>query len=426
MEWGSNPMEKIIQNTKEICQYPLSGVNMATQFVTAIVLDQADSFIAGKTLAEQVKHQLHSETIPDVMILFGAVQYDYAAVFRGIRQIFNESMQIIGCTSAGQFSQEHVTKQGLSCACIKSDTHRFLSGISTNLKSDPVQAVSNIVQTFPSEVEGYPYHSAIMFVDGLAGKGEEAVLAASSLLGPMVKFAGGAAADNLTFRETFVLYQDQSLVDAISLCLIASKRPLIISVKHGHRPISPPLRITKSKGNILYEVENKPALEVWKFYLKDRLKKQNIDLDQLSPEEISKVLLKYEAGLLIGNNEYKIRFPASSNPDGSLNFVCSMMEGAVIKIMDSSEQDQIESAREAARAALQHSRGVKLAGAVIFDCACRAMILKEEFSKAVDTNKETFGNLPFAGCETYGEIAMEMGQMSGFHNTTTVIMLFPE
>jgi methyl-accepting chemotaxis protein len=124
--------------------------------------------------------------------------------------------------------------------------------------------------------------------------------------------------------------------------------------------------------------------------------------------------------------EYKIRFPASCNSDGSLNFVCTMLEGSVIKIMDSEEKDQITSAKQAAKIALNASKGQRLAGAIIFDCACRAAILQEQFSEVIEVNKEVLGSLPFVGGETYGEIAMELGQLSGFHNTTSVIMLFPD
>lgn len=398
---------------------------MPTQFLTGLAKGK-DSYLTGKEAAQKAISKRKEPGQPiHLIILFCAICYDYPSVVRGIRSVVGEGIPMIGCTSAGQFSDDQTTKDGVCCAFISSTTHQFFSNIGANLKSDPIQAVNDAIQTFPTDVEGYPYQAAMLFIDGLAGKGEETVLAASSLLGPMVKFAGGAAADDFNFRETLVFSDDQALSNALSICLVVSRRPLIVAVKHGHKPISPPLRITKAKGNVLYEIEGKPAWEIWKHYLKTPLQQQGIDIDQLDAQSISYILLKYEAGLMTGT-DYKIRFPASCNPDGSLNFVCTILEGSVIKIMDSGEQDQIESARQAAQLALAASRGVKLAGGVIFDCACRAMILQEEFNKAVKANKEVLGSLPFIGCETYGEIAMEMGQLSGFHNTTTVVMLFPD
>jgi methyl-accepting chemotaxis protein len=98
----------------------------------------------------------------------------------------------------------------------------------------------------------------------------------------------------------------------------------------------------------------------------------------------------------------------------------------VLRVMESPKEGQIISARKAAEAAIKASRGAKIAGAIVFDCVCRAVILGDDFSKAVAGIKDVIGNVPLIGFETYGEIAMELGQLSGFHNTTTVVLLIPE
>lgn len=396
---------------------------MTTHFATGIVALQ-DSFEAGKEAAQQALSQL-GKSQPQIVILFCSTRYDYASVIRGIYKVVGEDVPLIGCTTAGQFTHQGINKEGVACALIASDTYQFFSGIGTLLKSQPMEAIQNAIINFPKEVEEYPHQSALLFVDGLAGKGEEAVLAASSLLGPEVKFAGAAAADDMGFKETSVFSNQEALTDAASICLIASKSPLIISVNHGHYPLSPPLKVTKARENVLYELDGRPALEVWKDFLRDRLKKQDMDIDALELSDWSKIFLKYQAGFMTGTH-YKIRFPISCNADGSLNFVCSIMEGSVMKIMDSEQKDQIESARRAAEMAIKSApKGTQLAGALIFDCSCRTMILKEHLSKAIEASQQILGAIPFIGCETYGEIAMDQGQLSGFHNATTVIMLFP-
>lgn len=394
---------------------------MTTQFATGIAA-QEDSFEAGKEAAQQAFSKL-KDAKPGLVILFCSSHYDYSSVIRGIQKIVGEKVPLIGCTAAGQFTNKGIYKEGVACALIASDAYRFFSGIGTLLKANPMEAIENATVNFPKEVKGFPHQAALLFVDGLAGKGEEAVLAASSLLGPEVKFAGAAAADDLGFKETSVFSNQEAFTDAASICFIASRSPVIISVNHGHHPISPPLRVTKAKENVLYELEGRPALEVWKDFLRDRLKEE--DIDGLSLSDWSKIFLKYQAGFMTGT-QYKIRFPTSCNADGSLNFVCSIMEGSVIKIMDSEQKDQIESARRAAEMALKAvPKGTQLAGGLIFDCACRTMILKEDLSKAINATQLVLGSIPFIGCETYGEIAMDKGQLSGFHNATTVIMLFP-
>ena len=124
--------------------------------------------------------------------------------------------------------------------------------------------------------------------------------------------------------------------------------------------------------------------------------------------------------------EYKVRVPLSINADGSLNFVCNVPEGSVLKIMESPKDAQINSAKEAAQNAVDSLRGHKIAGVIIFDCVCRALILEDKFSQAIESIMEVIGkDIPIIGFETYGEIGMEAGQLSGFHNTTTSILLIP-
>ncbi len=60
------------------------------------------------------------------------------------------------------------------------------------------------------------------------------------------------------------------------------------------------------------------------------------------------------------------------------------------------------------------------------DCICRNLILGPEFVSAVRGISEELGGAPLAGFETYGEIALDVGDMSGFHNTTSVVLAFPE
>lgn len=62
----------------------------------------------------------------------------------------------------------------------------------------------------------------------------------------------------------------------------------------------------------------------------------------------------------------------------------------------------------------------------MFDCICRNLILGADFGRAVRGIADELGRVPLAGFETYGEIALDAGDMSGFHNTTSVVLAFPQ
>lgn len=395
---------------------------MKTKFGTGIAKGK-DGLKVGQEAAREAMDKAGTKDI-SLSVVFASSAYDYKAVVKGVRDATNNA-PLIGCSTAGEFTEERVEKESVACAVISTDTHKFFPAIGKGLKEDELEALKDASGGFPSEVEGYPYFSAILLIDGLAGKGEESVLAALEALGPNVKFSGGAAADDLKFKETTVFANDEVSSNAASLTLVASRIPVAIGVKHGHSPISPPLTVTRAEGNVVYELDGKPAFEVWKKYTRQNARSLGIDVDKMTkPDEVGTFFTRYEAGLLTGT-EYKIRWPGgTTTTEGPINFPCTMSEGMVVRVMESPKQAQISSAKKAAEVALNAAKGVKLAGAIVFDCVCRAVILGDDFSKAVSEIKNVL-KVPLVGFETYGEIAMEMGQLSGFHNTTTVVLLIP-
>ena len=170
------------------------------------------------------------------------------------------------------------------------------------------------------------------------------------------------------------------------------------------------------RGGVVYEIEGKRAWDVWPEETRAHAGSRGVDLSALRKEDEGAYLLRYEAGLATGN-AYKIRAPLSRDADGSISFACGIAEGAVVRITESTPEKQIESAREAARQARGQLEG-PAAGALVFDCICRNLILGNDFGSAVHGMSEELGGVPLAGFETYGEIALAAGDMSGFHNTT--------
>ena len=67
-----------------------------------------------------------------------------------------------------------------------------------------------------------------------------------------------------------------------------------------------------------------------------------------------------------------------------------------------------------------------MAGALVFDCVCRGMIMKSDFPREIDAVREELGDVPVAGFLTYGEIARYSSKLSGWHNASAVVVAIPE
>ena len=360
---------------------------------------------------------------PQLVVVFASTSTPLEAVMKVAAQTFPNA-RTIGCSTAGEFTERDEGKAQFVAWAIAGDDVTVAAGIGTGLKADPEAALSEAIQLDPHDAER-PHRMAIMLLDPLSGNGEEVSLLATTLLGPTVRLAGGAAGDDLHFKQTLVACGGKVASDAVVVAILSSRKPLGIGVQHGHKPMSKPLTVTKAEAGVVIELDGRPAFEVWKDEVREAMKKEGHDVDTVAPADIGGHLLRYELGLIAGANEYKIRAPLSVDAKGAVSFACGIPEGAVVRVTSSVEADQITSARGAAERARKALGGAKVAGALVFDCICRNLILGPKFGDAVKEIEKGLGGAPLAGFETYGEIAMDLGQSSGFHNTTTVVLAFP-
>lgn len=400
---------------------------MVTKFVTGISKGGA---VAAKEAVLEAKEKLGGARI-DLSIVCSSSEYEHREVVDAVREATNDA-PLIGASSAGEFTEEKVERGCVAVGLLSSDDIKVFSAIAEGIKQDPEAAIKEVVAKLPDNVDGYPYLTAIILIDGLSGVGEEVTLLATYHFGKDLKIVGGMAGDDFKMEKTVVFSDDNVCTNAVSVCLLASKMPLFTGVKHGHTPLSRALKITRVEGNVLYEIDNRPAWAIWKEETTEVARKRGIDVEELkTPAEIAQFFTNYILGLVTEKQgEYKIRWPVNINEDGSLSFTCGIAEGSVFRIMDGSNlEDQINAAEKAAVIAKQNAENAgysDFAGIIVFECAVRQLMLGHRFSEAVDRFKKVLPGVPLLGWETYGEIRLEPGQFSGFHNTTSVVLAIPQ
>lgn len=353
---------------------------------------------------------------PELVLVFASTEQPLEHLLPELSKKFKN---VIGSSTAGEFTQDGDTKGAVAAIAIAGD-YKVFSGIGSGIKADPERAVQLALEGQAREVRGYPHRTALLLVDPLSGNGEEVTLHVATALGMEEPLAGGAAGDDLKMRQTKVGCAGVVRSDALVVAQIFSREPLGIGVCHGHKPMSNPMKVTRASGGTVHEIDGRPAWDVWLEMTREHAKAMGID----PSDNETAYLLRFEAGLANGQ-EYKIRAPLSRNHDGSINFATGIPEGAVIRITYSDADAQISSAKLAARRAREKLGSRPIAGAIVFDCICRNLILGPKFASAVRAVSSELDGAPLAGFETYGEIAMSAGDMSGFHNTTSVVLAFP-
>lgn len=382
--------------------------------------------VAGERAASEAAAAVPGDRV-DFCQVFCSVAYDYEAVLAGVRDVVGRDADLIGCSAAETFTADSVESGAVVVSVVASDTLAFFTGHGTGLSENVSRAVREAVAELPTDVEGYPYRSAISLHDGLAGVGEELALVSQQKLGPEVTIAGGAAADDHRMEATPVFHGNRVVEDAVAVALIAGEDRPVAAVAHGHEPLSGPVTVTSASDQMVHELDGEPAFRVWKDAVRDSVREEfGVDVDALDADDqsLQQILCEYEFGIDQGGR-HKMRWPwVDAETGDTLHFAVDVPEGTVLRVMHGTEESQIESARATARRARHAAGDTDVAGGFVYDCACRGIVLGDRFPDAVREMADEL-DVPFAGFETYGELCMGPGEFSGFHNNTTVVLLLP-
>jgi methyl-accepting chemotaxis protein len=380
---------------------------------------EGDARAAAEALAEALLTTLGPDAAPALVVFFASTRQPVAEVAPVLRARFPGAV-VLGCSTAGEFTESSEGGASLAGFAVAGE-YRVFGGFATGVQADPESAVTQALAGLPTEVEGFPHRTALLLVDSIAGHGEEVSLLVASRLGVDDVLAGGGAGDDLAMRSSEVALGDHVGRDALAVAYVFSQQRLGVGVAHGYEPITGPMVVTRAEGNHVFEIDGRPAWQVWS----EKTSAQAAAVG-LVPTNDGRYLFRFP-GALQRKKGYKLRAILSIDvADDSLTFATGVPTGTVLCIAEGDPLAQLGSARRAAEIARSRLDGRAAAGALVFDCVVRKLVLGSDFGAAVHMISQALGDVPLAGFDSYGEIALEEGDVSAFHNATSVVLAFPE
>lgn len=386
---------------------------------TAIVYtDAPDTHGAAHDLCVQINKGLNDETA-DVIVLFASVRYDHAVLLRALNETCKPKI-LVGASSAGEITNR-TQGAGLACAlAIRSDEMEFAVGVGRGLAGDRAAAARQMVAEFRGlSVHNFPYRSALIMTDALAGHADDLVEQLTIATSGKYQFFGGGAGDDAQFQRTQVFFGVEPLSDAAVALEILSKKPLGIGVGHGWKPAGERMRVTAAEGAKLVSLDGMPAADAFE----DHARATGQAFDRRAP-------IGYFLHNVIGidtESGYRLRVPLAVLEDGSVMCASEIPVGAAVAIMRTTQESSVEAASRATKAALGALGEHKPQAALFFDCVATRLRMGDEFGLEVDALKQLLGPAAgLVGCNTHGQIARAAGQFGGFHNCTAVVCIIPE
>jgi hypothetical protein len=186
----------------------------------------------------------------------------------------------------------------------------------------------------------------------------------------------------------------------------------------GWDPFGPERLITRSEGNVLYELDGRSALELHKKYLGEHAK------------GLPATGLLFPLSLRTRSGETGVvRTILSVNEENqSMTFAGDVPEGSYARLMKANFDRLIDGATGAARTSYQALGSISPDLAILISCVGRKLVLKQRIEEEVEGVRDVFGNsTTLTGFYSYGEISPFMpGADCELHNQTMTITTFSE
>lgn len=232
--------------------------------------EDTNSFNAGYEVGESVlskaEHKRYS-----FAFLFSSAKHDSSEVFSGVRKVLNPNTKIIGGSTPGIITNDYFGygNHHVGLALLSSDEDIFSTYIESGLNRSEFESGSSLGEQINENESNID--SMLVFYDSVkqsAKLGSPAMNLATPLINgikskisPLPVFAGcGTLADAFFDYPSIQYYNDKIYEQCVMALVLNNSLQMDTIILHGTKPASGYHTITKSEGNIIYEIDNKPAL----------------------------------------------------------------------------------------------------------------------------------------------------------------------
>lgn len=378
--------------------------------------------LAAQQACDAARTRASIEGRPDFVFMFASVGYPQQILVDTIREV-TDGAPLAGCSGEGVIAQGEADEGNFTVGVmlVRSDELFLHHAHAVGLKSDARLAGARLATALAPHASDDIVGLMVLpdgitvnydgFMEGFCSDFPEA---------DRVLHFGGTAGDNFAMKRTYQYFDNHVISDGVVAVLLRGTLKIAYAVNHGCVPIGSERIITRCKGNVIYEIDRKPVLDILKEYLLE---------DEV--DNWSRTVVNLCWGLRAGDDfsdeydELTIRFmPSRDSIEGSITIPTEVAEGTRIWM---TRRDHAKIAAGVEKIAVQVKQ--QLGGAepkmiFQFDCAGRGKVVFREQQKLelLESLQRTLGSdIPWLGFYTFGEIG-PVGTCNAFHNYTLCLM----
>lgn len=356
-------------------------------------------------------------TLPDAHIVFffgGRDILSTSIPYKDLKTFYPKA-HILGCSTGGEIYNADVLDNSVAAAAVEfSKTQLQTASIRIGDMKDSFSAGTSLAK----QLNRPDLCNIFILCDGTHVNGSELVRGLYDVLDQKVIVTGGLAGNGPHFKETLVGLDgplEEGLIAAVGFYGHA------LQVRYGSvggwKPFGPERKITRSAGNVLYELDGKPALDLYRQYLGEDASKNpasallfplSIRSHQNSKDEMVRTIL--------GMDE----------KENAMIFAGDIPTGYLAQLMQGEFPQLVDGATQAASLAMTEKSEHSLA--ILVSCIGRKLLLGEIISDETEAIADVFEHkIPTIGFYSYGEIChQQFTGKCGLHNQTMTVTTLHE
>lgn len=353
----------------------------------------------------------------DLILVFGSLDHFSPP---GLRESLSSAFPnaiLLGCSTAGEITADGVDDGTCTITAINFEESRLCQGSTRLAGMDDSFAAG---QRLGKQLAAADLKAVLLFGPGVKINGSALVNGMSSVIGAMIPITGGLAGDGGAFKETFTLDSDGVSTDrvvAVGLCSPGLK--FAHGSFGGWEPFGPTRKVTRCAGNILYELDGEPALDIYRRYLGEHAKGLPASgllfpFSMLGEDHNALGIIRTILGI--------------DEANGSLVLAGEIIPDGFLRLMHASTDKLVNGAEAAAEAAasMMHAPGESLA--ILVSCVGRKLVMGERVDEEVEAVGDVLGHhAVLTGFYSYGEISpFTPGASCKLHNQTMTITCLSE
>ncbi|NRT13248.1 FIST signal transduction protein [Flavobacterium sp. 14A] len=357
------------------------------------------------------------ETLENPLVLVFGNRYllEKPEVIADIRKEFPYENIVFGST-AGEILCCHVNDDSISVTAIAFEKASYVVKRENILDFDKnaVQLGEALYAKMPKENLKHLF----VLSEGSFVNGSSLINGLETQLSASLSITGGMCGDDARFEKTLASYkEDPKEGEVILIGFYGDNLEISFASFGGWIPFGPERIITKSEGNILYEIDGQPALDLYKKYLGEK------------SNELPQASLLYPLNVTpAGKKDPVVRTILNINDaDQSMILAGDVPENSRVQLMMASVDGIAQGAYTAANLAMTNRKN-KPELALLVSCIGRKLVMSQRVEEEVEQVREVVGeNVPLAGFYSYGEMAPFNGSTScELHNQTMTLTLISE